>query len=72
MKIHDVAVTPDGNRLLGVGPLLSSPSGLQPSKSRGEKRIIGRFFLRPIYVESSLKQHSVQHGDQTNRKVCCI
>ncbi|KAF9530279.1 hypothetical protein CPB83DRAFT_851296 [Crepidotus variabilis] len=39
MKIHDVAVTPDGVRMLGVGPLLRSPTGLQPSKSRGEKRI---------------------------------
>ncbi|KAJ7204755.1 quinon protein alcohol dehydrogenase-like superfamily [Mycena pura] len=39
MKLHDVAVTPDGTRLLGVGPLLESPTGLQPSKSPVEKRI---------------------------------
>ncbi|KAJ7461797.1 WD40 repeat-like protein [Mycena galericulata] len=39
MKLHDVAVTPDGMRLLGVGPLLQSPSGLQPSKSPAEKRL---------------------------------
>jgi hypothetical protein len=43
MKLHDVAVTPDGTRLLGVGPLLQSPTGLQPSKSRGEKRLVGAF-----------------------------
>ncbi|CAA7264399.1 unnamed protein product [Cyclocybe aegerita] len=40
MKLHDVAITPDSVRLLGVGPLLRSPTGLQPSKSRVEKRII--------------------------------
>ncbi|KAJ7104489.1 WD40 repeat-like protein [Mycena belliarum] len=39
MKLHDVAVTPDGTRLLGVGPLLESPTGLQPSKSPAEKRL---------------------------------
>lgn len=41
MKLHDVAVTPDGLRLIGVGPLLASPNGLQPSKSRAEKRLVG-------------------------------
>lgn len=41
MKLHDVAVTPDSLRLIGVGPLLESPSGLQPSKSRAEKRVVG-------------------------------
>ncbi|KAF9568278.1 WD40 repeat-like protein [Agrocybe pediades] len=40
MKLHDVAVTPDGLRLVGVGPLLRSPTGLQPSKSRVEKRLV--------------------------------
>lgn len=40
MKLHDVAVTPDGLRLIGVGPLLASPNGLQPSKSRAEKRLV--------------------------------
>ncbi|KAF9063012.1 hypothetical protein BDP27DRAFT_1335856 [Rhodocollybia butyracea] len=39
MKLQDVAVTPDCTRLLGVGPLLSSPDGLHPSKSRVEKRL---------------------------------
>ncbi|KAJ6595621.1 WD40 repeat-like protein [Mycena vulgaris] len=39
MKLHDVAVTPDGMRLLGVGPLLESPTGLHPSKSPAEKRL---------------------------------
>ncbi|KIJ61612.1 hypothetical protein HYDPIDRAFT_31215 [Hydnomerulius pinastri MD-312] len=38
--IHDVAVTPDSLRLLGVGPILSSPTGLQPSKSRVEKQLL--------------------------------
>ncbi|KDR80328.1 hypothetical protein GALMADRAFT_242702 [Galerina marginata CBS 339.88] len=40
MKLHDVAITPDSLRILGVGPLLRSPSGLQPSKSRVEKRLV--------------------------------
>ncbi|KAK2461255.1 hypothetical protein APHAL10511_006782 [Amanita phalloides] len=39
MKLQDVAVSPDSTHLLGVGPLLVSPSGLQPSKSRPEKRL---------------------------------
>ncbi|KAJ7691790.1 hypothetical protein B0H17DRAFT_1062666 [Mycena rosella] len=39
MKLHDVAVTPDGTRLLGVGPLLESPTGRHPSKSPAEKRL---------------------------------
>ncbi|KAJ3781345.1 hypothetical protein GGU10DRAFT_367113 [Lentinula aff. detonsa] len=39
MKLQDVAVTPDCTRLLGVGPLLESPGGLRPSKSRAEKRL---------------------------------
>ncbi|EAU89752.2 hypothetical protein CC1G_07477 [Coprinopsis cinerea okayama7 len=40
IKLHDVAVTPDSARLVGVGPLLASPTGLQPSKSRVEKRLV--------------------------------
>ncbi|KAJ7185449.1 hypothetical protein C8R46DRAFT_1060616 [Mycena filopes] len=40
MKLHDVAVTPDGTRLLGVGPLLESPTGLHPSRSPAEKRLV--------------------------------
>ncbi|KAF8636918.1 hypothetical protein AX17_003169 [Amanita inopinata Kibby_2008] len=40
MKLHDVAISPDSTRLLGVGPLLRSPAGLRPSKSRAEKRLV--------------------------------
>ncbi|PPQ66008.1 hypothetical protein CVT24_011952 [Panaeolus cyanescens] len=40
VKLHDVAVTPDSIRLIGVGPLMKSPSGLKPSKSRAEKRLV--------------------------------
>lgn len=43
LVIHDVAVTQDGQRLLGVGTLLSSGDGLQPSRCRAEKRIICEF-----------------------------
>ncbi|KDQ32012.1 hypothetical protein PLEOSDRAFT_1035373 [Pleurotus ostreatus PC15] len=40
MKLHDVGVTHDSIRLIGVGPLLQSPTGLSPSKSRVEKRLV--------------------------------
>ncbi|KAH7910198.1 hypothetical protein BJ138DRAFT_1180462 [Hygrophoropsis aurantiaca] len=41
ITLHNVAVTPDCQRLLGVGALQSSPNGLQPSRtSRVEKRVI--------------------------------
>ncbi|KAF8903319.1 hypothetical protein CPB84DRAFT_1728396 [Gymnopilus junonius] len=40
MKLHDIAITPDSLRLVGVGPLLRSPTGLQPSRSRVEKRLV--------------------------------
>lgn len=40
LAIHDVSVTPDAQRLLGVGTLQSSGDGLQPSKCRAEKQII--------------------------------
>jgi len=40
MKLQNVAITPDSQRLVGVGPLLRSPTGLQPSKSRVENRIV--------------------------------
>ncbi|KAG1850771.1 hypothetical protein C8R48DRAFT_778116 [Suillus tomentosus] len=41
IQLHNVAVTPDGQRLLGVGPLLAAPNGLHPSRTtRIEKRII--------------------------------
>ncbi|KAF8627354.1 hypothetical protein AX15_004423 [Amanita polypyramis BW_CC] len=39
MKLQDVAVLPDSIHLIAVGPLLESPIGLQPSKSRAEKRL---------------------------------
>jgi hypothetical protein len=38
-------VTPDGQRMLGVGRLLSSHDGLHPSKYRAEKQIICRFLI---------------------------
>ncbi|KIY47537.1 hypothetical protein FISHEDRAFT_66082 [Fistulina hepatica ATCC 64428] len=40
VKIHDVSVTPDAKRFVGVGPLLRSPTGLVPSRSRAEKQLI--------------------------------
>ncbi|KAF5390996.1 hypothetical protein D9757_003981 [Collybiopsis confluens] len=52
MKLQDVAVTPDGMRLLGVGPLLQSPEGLQPSRSRVEKR------LTVYNMETSQMEHT--------------
>jgi hypothetical protein len=43
--IHDVAITPDLQRLLGVGPILYSPKGLHPSKSRVEKQLLSGFTI---------------------------
>ncbi|KAI9509318.1 WD40-repeat-containing domain protein [Russula earlei] len=40
LAIHDVCITPDGQRLLGFGTLLSSGAGLKPCKCRAEKQII--------------------------------
>jgi len=51
MKLHDVAVTPDGRRLLGVGTLLESSDGFLPSKSRAEKRIIGALSLAALLAQ---------------------
>lgn len=52
LTIHDVTVTPDGQRLLGVGTLQSSLDGLQPSKCQAEKQIICSYspsmLTRPI------------------------
>ena len=45
MKVRDVAITPDSLRVLGVGPLLQSPTGLRPSRSRVEKRLVGASYL---------------------------
>jgi len=40
LEIHDVCITPDGQRLLGFGTLVSSGAGLKPCKCRAEKQII--------------------------------
>ncbi|KAG1736997.1 WD40-repeat-containing domain protein [Suillus lakei] len=41
IQLHNVAVTPDGQRLLGVGPLLAAPNGMHPSRTtRVEKCIV--------------------------------
>lgn len=40
LDLHDVAVTPDEERMLGVAILLSTKGGLQPTLSRAEKRIV--------------------------------
>ncbi|KAN0131941.1 WD40 repeat-like protein [Lactarius tabidus] len=40
LSVRDVCITPDGQRLLGFGTLLSSGAGLKPSKCRAEKQII--------------------------------
>ncbi|KAG1805570.1 WD40-repeat-containing domain protein [Suillus subaureus] len=41
IQLHSVAVTPDGQRLLGVGPLLAAPNGMHPSRTtRVEKCIV--------------------------------
>ncbi|KAF8893635.1 hypothetical protein BD779DRAFT_1396588, partial [Infundibulicybe gibba] len=40
LQVHGVAITSDSTRLIGVGLLFASPTGLQPSKlSRAEKQL---------------------------------
>jgi hypothetical protein len=73
LVIHDVSVTQDGQRLLGVGTLLSSGDGLQPSRCRAEKRIICGFLFphehwilfeitaqRIIWIGSRLKSRTLK------------
>lgn len=40
INLHAVGLTPDSQRLLGVGTLQKSPTGLLPDEARPEKRII--------------------------------
>ncbi|KZV68541.1 WD40 repeat-like protein [Peniophora sp. CONT] len=53
LKIHGMAVTADGLRVLVVGTLQSSEDGLRPGKSRDEKRIIS-YNLERKRVESQV------------------
>ncbi|EGN95187.1 hypothetical protein SERLA73DRAFT_77198 [Serpula lacrymans var. lacrymans S7.3] len=41
INFNSVAVTPDSCRIIGAGPLLTSPTGIQPRQSKAEKQIIG-------------------------------
>ena len=62
MELHDVAVTPDGQRLLGVGTLVRSPGGLNPRMSKEEKRIVGVPPFLPFSLPHIAEQQpSVQH-----------
>jgi hypothetical protein len=42
MKLHDVAVTQDRQRMLCVGVLMASEDGLQPKRCKAEKQILGK------------------------------
>jgi hypothetical protein len=59
MDLHDVAVTPDEQRLLGVGTLIRSPGGLNPRMSKEEKRIVGVSPLPPISCRVCLNSNPV-------------
>ncbi|KAH9996706.1 WD40-repeat-containing domain protein [Russula compacta] len=59
--IHDVAVTPDGERLVGVGTLLSSNDGLQPSRCRAEKRVIAYNLDRKEIENQVPVLHNIRH-----------
>jgi hypothetical protein len=42
MQLRCIAVTSDGIRIIGIGPIDAAPNGLHPSRpTRVEKRIIG-------------------------------
>ena len=57
MDLHNVAVTPDGQRLIGVGTLMNSPDGLNPRMSKGEKRIAGALSPPPISCHTHLNNN---------------
>lgn len=40
LRLHDVAITPDGERLFAVATLEHSKDGYKPVKARAEKRIV--------------------------------
>lgn len=40
LRLHDVAITPDGERLFAVATLEHSKDGFKPVKARAEKRIV--------------------------------
>ncbi|PPQ86642.1 hypothetical protein CVT25_006826 [Psilocybe cyanescens] len=61
MKLLDVAITPDASRLVGVGPLLRSPDGLQPSKSRVEKRLIGISDLKVFTIVYNVENKQIEN-----------
>ncbi|KAH9048439.1 WD40 repeat-like protein [Lactarius hengduanensis] len=61
LMIHDVSVTQDGQRLLGVGTLLSSGDGLQPSRCRAEKRIISYNLDRKEIENQVPVLHDIRH-----------
>lgn len=61
LMIHDVSVTQDGQRLLGVGTLLSSSDGLQPSRCRAEKRIISYNLDRKEIENQVPVLHDIRH-----------
>ena len=48
MDLHNVAVTPNEQRLIVVGILMYSPNGLNPRMSKEEKRIAGACSPPPI------------------------
>ncbi|KAI9509319.1 WD40 repeat-like protein [Russula earlei] len=61
LVIHDVAVTPDQERLIGVGTLLSSSDGLRPRRCRAEKRIIVYNLDRKEVENQVPVLHDVRH-----------
>lgn len=48
-------------RLLGVATMEASPHGLQPSKSRKEKRIIGKNLIVFFFFDSSWPDLTFNH-----------
>ncbi|KAG1735358.1 WD40-repeat-containing domain protein, partial [Suillus paluster] len=42
VELRRIVVTSDGNRIIGIGPVMAAPNGMHPSRpTRVEKRIIG-------------------------------
>lgn len=53
------------NRLLGVGPVLTSPTELRPTKSRTEKQLVGKS-RKNVTIIKLIVLCSIQHEYEEN------
>ncbi|KAG2144664.1 WD40-repeat-containing domain protein [Suillus bovinus] len=63
IQLHNVAVTPDGQRLLGVGPLLAAPNGMHPSRTTRVEKCIVVLNMETRTFEKSFKSQTPVFND---------